>query len=234
MTKERASRPAGVEALDTRDLDDGIALTMLREISLTNTLFGGHAAVKYGLKKLLTEVHPNTGVTILDVGAGSGDVSLTACRFLGDRSNRPIALDHHRASARMCSTAGITPIVGDLRQLPVRAVSIDIAIVSMVLHHLPRPEAVALLAQLNAAVKIGVVVTDLRRSALAATGFNLVARMLRLNDVTRRDGVLSIRRGYTASELAEIVAEAGVTDASVRHRPGWRLVAYWRTSNEDG
>ncbi|MEJ2239986.1 MAG: hypothetical protein P8X82_16975, partial [Gemmatimonadales bacterium] len=65
-------------------------------------------------------------------------------------------------------------------------------------------------------------------------GFDVAGRVLRLNDVTRRDGLLSIRRGFTTTELAEIVADAGVSRATVRRRMGWRVVAYWRTNHEDG
>ena len=227
-------RPAAAEALDDRDLDDAVANTVLSEIALTNILFGGNAALKFGLTRLLRGEAGASPLSILDIGAGSGDATQRACRLLGDRLTHPIALDHHRASARLCRTGGITPIVGDVCQLPLRPDSIDIAIVSMVLHHLPRPQAVTLITHLDAAARLGVVVTDLRRSALAIAGFDLAGRILRLHEVTRRDGLLSIRRGYRAAELATIIADAGVGRASVHRRPGWRLVAYWRTHHADG
>jgi SAM-dependent methyltransferase len=227
-------RPTGAEALDARGLDDAVAQIVLNEIALTNILFGGHAAVKFGLRKLLRGESAASRLRILDIGAGSGHATRRVCRLLGDRLTHPIALDHHRASARMCRERGITAVVGDLHQLPVRPISIDIAIVSMVLHHLPRPEAVSLIEQLDAVARLGVVVTDLRRSLLAVAGFDLAGRMLRLHEVTRRDGLLSIRRGFTAKELAGTIADAGVGQASVYRRPGWRLVAYWRTHHANG
>ena len=234
MTKTRQFRPDGVEALDDRGLDNALAETMLGEIALTNVLFGGNAAVKFGLMKLMKGESGSPSMTILDIGAGAGDVTRRACALLGERRTVPIALDHHKAAAHMCSAKGITPVVGDLRQLPLRPDSIDIAIVSMVLHHVPRPEAVALIRQLDALSRLGVVIADLQRSRLAATGFDVAGRILRLHKLTRRDGVLSIRRGFTASELSDMITDAGVSGAKVYHRLGWRVVAYWRTHNEDG
>jgi hypothetical protein len=48
--------------------------------------------------------------------------------------------------------------------------------------------------------------------------------------VTRRDGVLSVRRSFSSRELAELLRGAAV-DAPVWRRPGFRLVAAWRTDH---
>ncbi len=233
VTKTRPLQPSGVEALDDRGLDNELAQTMLDEIALTNVLFGGNAAVKFGLMKLKQGESGCPSMTILDIGAGAGDGTRRACEVLGEHRTVPIALDHHKVAARMCSAKGITSVVGDIRRLPLRPDSVDIAIVSMVLHHLPRLEAVALIAQLDAAARLGVVIADLRRSPVAATAFDIASRILHLHAVTRRDGVLSIRRGFTASELADIIDEAGVNQATVHRRIGWRVVAYWRARHEN-
>jgi hypothetical protein len=230
----RSPGPHGAEALDNRDLDHSLAETMLSEIALTNVLFGGHAAMEFGLVRLMREVSSSRPLTILDVGAGGGDGASRASAFLSEHLTRPIALDHHRTSARMCGARDLTPIVADMRQLPLRPASVDIAIMNLVLHHVTRPEAVRLVAELDAVARLGVVIGDLRRSVLARVGFDLAGRVLRLNNVTRRDGLLSIRRGFTTTELAEIVADAGVSRATVRRRMGWRVVVYWRTNHEDG
>jgi hypothetical protein len=233
VTVTRARRPEEVEALDDRDCDNTLAETMLGEIALTNVLFGGNAAVKFGLARLMHGGSRTGPLTVLDVGAGGGEVMTRVCGLLGEDRTRPIALDHHRASALMCGAKGVTPIVGDLRHLPLRPASVDIAIVSLVLHHVTRQEAVALVTQLNAVARIGVVIADLRRSAMAQIGFDLAARLLRLHEGTRQDGVLSIKHGFTAGELASIVTDAGVSQVAVHRRFGWRVVAYWKTDHEN-
>jgi len=75
----------------------------------------------------------------------------------------------------------------------------------------------------------GVVIADLRRSALAAAGFYVASFALRVQPVTRRDGVISVFRGFSTAELAELCRAAGVA-AVVRRHPLFRVTAAWRPS----
>ena len=77
--------------------------------------------------------------------------------------------------------------------------------------------------------RVGVVICDLRRTVLGAAAFRIGARVLGFDPVTVSDGLTSIRRGYTPAELARLLARADVR-ARVARRPGWRLVATWRTA----
>ena len=85
----------------------------------------------------------------------------------------------------------------------------------------------ALLRNVDRLARVGVIVSDLRRSPLAVAGFRMASRLLDFDASTRTDGVLSIRRGYTEGELDALMHQAGVEGRSVR-RPGFRLVAAWR------
>jgi len=234
VTSKSRLPPAGREALDARDFEQRVAETTLREIGRTNALFGGHAAVAFGLRELVHGLPPAKPITVLDIGAGDCDVTDRARGVLGTRRTKSFALDHHRAAARMCRVRAVPTVVGDMWHLPVRPASVDIILVSLVLHHVARSDAPAFLSQLDQAARLGVVVTDLRRSLLAAAGFALAGRVLGFHDVTRQDGQISIRRGFTAAELGRLLASAGIRNAVVRRRAGWRLVAYWRTQHADG
>ena len=59
-------------------------------------------------------------------------------------------------------------------------------------------------------------------------GFWFGSRLLRFDSATRADGLTSVRRSYTREELDTLLARAGVA-ARVESRPGFRLVATWRT-----
>jgi hypothetical protein len=63
---------------------------------------------------------------------------------------------------------------------------------------------------------------------VAAIGFRVGAGLLGFDAATKADGVTSVRRGYLPHELVSMLADAGV-EATVRRRPGYRLVAAWRT-----
>ena len=64
---------------------------------------------------------------------------------------------------------------------------------------------------------------------LAVIGFRIGAEVLGFDPATKADGVTSVRRGYLPHELEAILRDAGVR-ATVHRRPGYRLVAAWRTA----
>ena len=77
-----------------------------------------------------------SGLTVLDIGAGSG----TATRRLAAAGARAVPVD---ASAGMLSVARrawpCTPVVGDALALPLLAGSADAAVLGFVLNHLSQP-----------------------------------------------------------------------------------------------
>jgi 2-polyprenyl-3-methyl-5-hydroxy-6-metoxy-1,4-benzoquinol methylase len=218
-----------LETLDRRDAEPALVRRTLTDISVSNALFGGRQAVRWGLRRVLADTHTARPLTVLDVGAGRGDILLHVRRALAPRWRlAPLALDHLRPAARLCGEAGLPALVADLSRLPVGRHAVDLVVVSQVLHHLDAPAAVTLLRDLAAVAGVGVVVADLRRSPLAQAGIWTASHLLGFHAVTRRDGVASVGSGFTPAELAARCREAGV-HAHVSRRPGWRLVAWWRT-----
>lgn len=168
-------------------------------------------------------------LTILDVGAGSGDIAAFLARRATRRGIRlrPVALDCHRSAARLCRDAGLPSLVADVWSLPLTERSVDVVVASQLLHHFTREAGVRLLGDLTRLARVGVVVADLCRARAAALGIWLASFALAFHPVTRRDGVTSVRRGFTEAELAGLLRAAGIP-ASVHRRPGYRLVAAWR------
>ncbi|HJR50579.1 MAG TPA: hypothetical protein VJ794_05700, partial [Gemmatimonadales bacterium] len=110
---------------------------------------------------------------------------------------------------------------------PLRERSVDLVLVSQVAHHFTPESATRLFRTCDALARVGVVVADIRRGLLAPLAFRVGATALGFDPVTKADGLTSIRRGYTAGELRELLLAAGVRARVVR-RPGYRLVATWR------
>jgi ubiquinone/menaquinone biosynthesis C-methylase UbiE len=219
----------GSEALDSPACDPRIVRATLQDIAVSNRLLGGRAAVVHGIETLLQVVDAERELTLVDVGAGIGDVaSFLAERFRNCRSRlKPIALDIHGEAARMCAQRGVHAVVACASRLPLADSSVDIVIASQLLHHFTRAAVPELLAELVRVARQGVVIADLRRARMAELGIWLASFLLRFSPVSRRDGVVSIRRGFTQAELSDLLRAAGVR-AEVRRRPGYRLVAAWR------
>lgn len=229
--------PIGSEILDGATCPPALARATLRDIARSNTLFGGRAAAWFGVKELLGGDPPSgeDRLTVLDIGAGGGDIAAHVVRRAKERGTilAPIAVDWHRAAAIMCRERGLTSAVADTWALPLAPRSVDIVVLSQVLHHFRRDAAVRLLREVSHLARLGVVVCDLRRSAAAAAGIWLAGWALGFHPITRRDGVTSVRRGFSVQGLSALLLAAGLP-ASVYRRPGYRLVAAWRASGADG
>ena len=97
---------------------------------------------------------------------------------------------------------------------------------ALTLHHLEPDAAVASLREMAAAARRAVIVNDLLRTRLALGLVWLATRLLRCHPISRHDGPLSVRRAYSAAELAALAQKAGITTLTVRAYPLYgRLVA---------
>ncbi len=223
--------PLGTELLDDPAAEPGAVRLSLRNIARSNRWFGGAAAVHHGLERLLHGVPRNRPLTLLDLGTGAGDLPLRAVRWAHRRGYqlRPVGLELSRTAAALAGRAGVPCTVACAGAPPVREKSVDFVLVSQVAHHLTDDSAVRLLRTCDALARIGVVVADLRRGRLAIIAFRVGARALRFDPITVADGITSLRRGYTPRELGVLLARAGVS-AEVSSRPGYRVLATWRTT----
>ncbi|HEX9894684.1 MAG TPA: methyltransferase domain-containing protein [Gemmatimonadales bacterium] len=223
-----ARSQTGTEILDDPGADPRAVGLSLENIARSNRWFGGLAAVRYGLERLLAGLRGR--ITLLDIGTGKGDIPLWARRWAGSRDLElfPIGLDRHPVAARLAARHGVSTILGCGGDLPVRSRGVDIVVVSQVAHHLDPTSCVTLFHECNRVARVGVVLADLRRSRPAAAGFWIGSRLLGFDPVTRADGLTSLRRGFTAAELAALLRQSGIETPVVR-RPGARLVAAWRT-----
>jgi SAM-dependent methyltransferase len=226
--------PLGVEALDDPRCPPLLARRTLEDIARANRLFGGRGAPAFALDLLLRDA-PAGRLTLLDVGAGGGDVA----RALVARARRRgtelvvIAADRLRAAADLCREARVMSVVASAGALPLRDGSVDVVLASQFLHHFSREAAAELVRAFDRLARVGVIVSEPRRSPFAAAGIWLAALALGFHRVTRHDGVLSVRRSFRRRELQALLARAGV-DARVHRRPGFRLVAAWRTPRAHG
>jgi SAM-dependent methyltransferase len=222
-------RLRGVELLDDPTLDPGTAVRSLADIARCNRLFGGTRAVAAELAPVLAETRRGDRLTMLDVGTGAGDLPERA-RAIAARAGIElvtIGLDVRAALlAASRSRAGLA-VAGDARALPVASRGVDVVVCAQVLHHFPPGDAECLLRELTRVARRRVIVAELRRAWIAAAGLWLASWPLRFHPVSRHDGVVSILRGFLATELESLVRRATGRVPAVRARAGYRLTASW-------
>ncbi len=226
----RAWAARSTELLDDPAADERDVVASLRDIARINRAFGGAAAAAQRLDEFLRPIAAGATISLLDVGTGAGDIPRAAAARAARRgiTLQLIGLERIKAAAREAARAGgVAAIVADGRQLPFGAASVDLVLCSKVLHHLPGEAGRRLLREMNRVARLGVVVADIRRSVFAAAGIWLASFPMRFHPTTRRDGVISVFRGFSPFELGDICRSAGVS-AAVRRHPGWCLTAAWR------
>jgi SAM-dependent methyltransferase len=223
-------RRRGVEHLDDPDIDPALRERSLRDVRRANTLLGGANAVLSEMARRLPAL--GTQGTLLDVGTGLGDIPARARRLAARRgvALATFGIDEAASLARVTHGVLDGSACADARRLPFPDASVDVVTCSQVLHHFEDAEIPAVLRELQRVARRAVIVSDLRRSWIAAAGFWLVSWPLGFHPVTRHDGVVSVLRGFTSAELARHVRDATGRDADVRRHPGFRVTATWTPS----
>ena len=218
----------GTELLDDPTANPAAVAESLRNIARANRWFGGAAAVRFGLARTLAGVARGTTLSLLDLGTGLGDLPRVAVRWGAARGIRlvPVGLERNRVAAALASGAGLPTALACAGAPPIRDKSVDVVLVSQVAHHLTGASVVSLLQTCDRLARRAAIVADLRRSSIAPPAFWFGARLLAFDPVTVADGMTSIRRGFSRTELRSLMARAGI-EGRVYRRPGFRLVATW-------
>jgi len=220
-------RRRGVEVLDDPTTPADVRERAMKDVARSNALFGGTRAVLSALDELLPMLPRE--LSLLDVGTGTADIPQRVSSVAASRGYtiRTTGLDSSESLAAIARVRVGAALTGDARHLPFSDGSADLVVCSQLLHHFEDADARVVIAELHRVARVAVIIADLRRSHLAATAFGLASMALRFHPVTRRDGVTSVYRGFTARELTRIVFEATGIRPRVRNGAFWRLTASW-------
>ncbi|HEX9919684.1 MAG TPA: methyltransferase domain-containing protein [Pyrinomonadaceae bacterium] len=170
--------------------------------------------------------------SLLDVGAGSGEllrVAARAARGRGWRAVRLVGLELNARSARAIleesrGFAEIGAVRGDAFHLPFADDAFDYVICSLFTHHFRDDGVVEILRELKRVARRRLFVIDLHRHAVAYFLYTTLGRLFLRNRLIREDGALSIRRGFRAAELRRLAERAQLAQIEVRRRFPFRLV----------
>jgi hypothetical protein len=202
--------------------------TNLNDMWRINRFLGGLRAITghlYPRLRAAKEV-----VTLVDLATGSADMPVAIARWAKREpiAIRILAVDlaaRHLAIARRQtdSVEKIEFLQVDAVHLPFAPQSVDFMMSSLFLHHLKPEQVVELLRQAFACVRGGLVMSDLVRAWLPLIAFKLGQPFFARSYLTRHDGLLSIRRAYTPSELQMLAHAAGLTNFYVYKHWPWRM-----------
>jgi ubiquinone/menaquinone biosynthesis C-methylase UbiE len=200
------------------------------ELRRINRFLGDASALQHSLLKDVERVGLKS-FSVLDVGAGSGELLRVAARWAENagRAAMLVGLELNERSARAIMEesrefGSISSIRGDALRLPFDDDSFDYAICSLFTHHFKDEQVVAILRELSRVARRRIFVIDLNRHPLAYYLYTTVGRLFLHNRLIREDGALSILRSFRPDELKRLASQARLKDVSVKRRFPFRLV----------
>lgn len=216
--------------MDTGDYTPAEYERCLTELVFINRVLGDASALKKTLlRDIQTEDLP--GFSVLDVGAGSGEMLRTTAKF-ARRQNRKTelcGLELNARSARAVLTESkdfpqIFAVRGDALCLPFADDSFDYAICTLFTHHFRDENIVRILTEMARVARRKIFVVDLHRHKSAYSLYQVFCALFRISDFVRGDGSLSILRAFKADELEKLATDANLANVSVERHFPFRLV----------
>lgn len=209
------------ERSEPEELLDGAGLTFedraraLADLARSNRLLFGYRIVRRTLLPLIRSAG-RSSQWLLDLGAGSGDVSRDLACAARDQNLelRVVAIDSqlaHLVLARRGSPE-TRSIVADVRALPLRDGAVHWSFCHLLLHHFDLGSAEGVLDEMRRVCRLGAVVVDLRGSWLLRLGVTVLLPLLGIGPVGRHDGRVSARKAHRLSSLGTLLARIPRTD----------------------
>jgi SAM-dependent methyltransferase len=225
-----ATRSLKLERIDTGDYTPEEYKRFLHEIRFINRFLGDRRALQ---KTLFHEIENKNlrSFSVLDVGAGSGEILQTIAEFArkNGRDANLTGIDLNEFSAESISHESedfneIKAVRGDALSLPFADGSFDFAICSLFTHHFTDENVVKILREMQRVSRRGIFVIDLHRHGIAYFLYKLFCSAFRISPLVRDDGLLSIKRSFRPNELKKLATMSGLDDTTVRRVSPFRLV----------
>src|SRR4029434_3888428 len=175
-------------------------------------------------------------VRLLDVGTGSADIPARIVKWASDRGievvfvaldlNELAVLDARKWTA---SYPEIKVVRADAMNLPFDDRSFDFAMASLFLHHFENPQAARLLKSFARVARVAFIINDLRRHPVAYYSIKVLSQLFTRNRLVRNDSAVSVLRGFTERDIAEIADVSQIELQVFRHFP-YRIILIGRRS----
>ena len=228
-TKYRTDKP---ELMDDFSLEGEVLRDALDKIAKINSLLGGNKLTLFGIKKLIQNHPKEAEILIVDVGCGNGDM----LRYLADYALKnklnfkltglaanDFTINHARNLSK--DYANISYRCENIFANDFKMITSDIVLCTLTLHHFKDDEIMKIMPVFYAHATLGIVINDLHRSRLAYRLFQLICLVFRLNVMSRKDGLVSILRGFKKKELIDFSERLGFKKYNIEWK--WAFRYQW-------
>ena len=223
-------RSEAPEIMDDFSMEGEILRDALDKIASINRLLGGNKVTLDGVQKLIETKPKDYIFQITDIGCGNGDM-LRALADYGVANNLKFILkgidanDFTIAHARKLSNTYQNISYDCIDIFDNKNEACDIMLCTLTLHHFKDKEILNFLSNYLHLAKVGIVINDLNRSAIAYYLFKALCFIFRLNDMSREDGLISILRGFKKADLLAYSKALKLTSFSIKWK--WAFRYQW-------
>jgi SAM-dependent methyltransferase len=229
LIPDLAQRSEAPELMDDHTIGGAELTEALAQLRRINLFLGAAFPTLEGVARLWRQAGTPSQLSLLDVGAGTGDANRLLLRWATLRRvhMRITLLDIHpdtcaAAAAYYQDEPRIQVQQGDLFHLPPH--SADIVTASLVLHHFATDQLAAVMQAMARASRLGVVINDLHRHPLAWMSIRLITALLSRNRMIRHDAPLSVWRGFRVDDFERLRARPGLEGLRCWWRPMFRYL----------
>ncbi|WP_424767624.1 methyltransferase domain-containing protein [Paenibacillus sp. sgz302251] len=227
MPSALQSRATAAELMDDFSSGGDELREALRQLRLLNRLYAAAAPTLHGVKRLWRAAGRPEQLSVLDIGAGSGDVNRRLLKW-ADANGVKLTITLVDVTEEACAEARqlfrnesrVQVRQGDLFALPRE--SADMITGTQFLHHFSEDELPSVVASMMNAAKLGVVINDIHRHWLAWTAVWLTTHILSSNRYIRHDGPLSVAKGFQAKDWKRLRNTLALREFYYSWRPLFR------------
>ena len=238
MLPNFSQRSLESEQMDDLQLEGPELLTALEQLKMINAFLGGHKVTIGGLKRLKKKGVFNEGLReflLVDAGCGGGDTLKAMAdwaraegipmKFIGIDAN---AFTVRFAQSQLKSYPEVEVIQGDIFSNTLNDISCDILTFNLVLHHFPTETLKTYLPLWSEQVRSAILINDLQRHPVPYFLYQFITRILGASPMVRKDGSLSIRKGFTQRDWEKLLHFLPSSKREIRWRWAFRhqLVIY--------
>ena len=225
-----STRATANEMMDNPALSKERLAAVYRDIDLSNRLLGGNKITLDALDQILRQGSTKS-FTIIDLGCGNGSMLRTIAKYGKENSLdlRLIGIDLNQHSLQIAREASkghdnIHYLQADILSEEQTALSCDILLCTLTLHHFSDKEIPIFLNKFKQMVKTAVIINDLQRSRWAYYLFKLFGAIFIKTKIAKNDGLVSIRRGFIRSELIALTQNLPAISHDIRWKWAFRYI----------
>lgn len=225
-----SQRSETIELMDDLGCSGPVVDQTLAELEFINKWLGGNSVTLNGLDKVLC-LRSSNSLKIADLGCGGGDMLMLISNTLKKKNIQteltgidanPSIVAYAKKNAASYTEINFKTI--DIFSDEFRRETYDIVFATLFFHHFSRNQLISLFTHLNRTTRCGIVINDLHRHPLAYYSIKFLTKTFSKSPMVVNDAPLSVQRGFTRSELEEILMSAGITTYSLK----WKWAFRWQ------